>query len=78
MSSGPDAVYEEKAIQSSSSAANRVASGYDIRREDVGIASSLRSTPRDDRDMPKEVSKQGVVSPSELTQRTDISHTVQK
>lgn len=45
----------------------------DIRRRDVGIAS--RSTLRDDRDMPKEVSKQGVVSPSELTQRARIQCT---
>ena len=67
-------VYEEKTIQSSSNAANRVASGSDIKRRDAGIAS--RSTPRDDRDMPKEVGKQGVVSPFELTQRADISHTV--
>ena len=32
---GPDVVYEEKAIQSSSNAANRVASGSDIRRRDA-------------------------------------------
>lgn len=37
-------VYEEKTIQSSSNAANRVASGSDIKRRDAGIAS--RSTPQ--------------------------------